>query len=132
MKWTAVLGLAAGLAACDERNQQGATIEAVALNPTWYAGMTVTLEGEVEEVYGPGLFVLANEDLFSDEIVVSSRSQTRLEEGAEVVVTGTVRAFTVVEMEREYGWDLDPQIEAELEGVGALLEASTVSVIEPE
>ena len=43
-----------------------------------------------------------------------------------VRVTGTVGKLTIVEIEREVGWDLDPQIEAEIERAGAILIARKI------
>ena len=45
-------------------------------------------------------------------------------------VTGKVHEVSVVEVEREIGWDLDPEIEAELEDRDAVLIAESVRPIE--
>ena len=43
-----------------------------------------------------------------------------------VRVSGTVGRISVVEIEREIGWDLDPQLEVEVEAAGAVLCADSV------
>jgi len=47
-----------------------------------------------------------------------------------VRVTGKVGKFGIVEIERELGWDLRPELEAEVERAKAVLIASSVSRVE--
>ena len=47
-----------------------------------------------------------------------------------VRVTGKVGKMTIVEVERELGWDLNPQLEMEVEKARAVLIASSVQRVE--
>ena len=105
--------------------------------PDAYFGQTVTVVADVEEVFGPMAFAL-DEDaplrggIDRDLLVIGKQAQ-RLESiddqwlNNKVRVTGTVGRLEVVEVEREVGWDLDPQLEAELEHAGAIVIASSVT-----
>lgn len=101
-----------------------------------YLGKTVTVEADVQEVFGPRAFTLDEDDAFAggiDNDVLVLGAQTgnleRIEDNwlrNKVRVTGTVRAVALVDIEREVGWDLDRQIEAELEDVKAVIVASSL------
>jgi hypothetical protein len=43
-------------------------------------------------------------------------------------VTGTVRRMTIIELEREVGWDLDPKLEAEFQDKPFLIARSVERV----
>ena len=101
-----------------------------------YLGKTVTVEADVQEVFGPRAFTL-DEDyalaggIDNDVLVLGAQTGNleRIEDNwlkNKVRVTGTVRGVALVEIEREVGWDLDRQIEAELEDVKAVIVASSV------
>jgi hypothetical protein len=47
-----------------------------------------------------------------------------------VRVTGTVGKMSVVEIEREIGWDLRPELEVEVEKARAVMIASSVQRVE--
>ena len=111
----------------------------IAGNPGRYIGQTVTVEADVEEVLGPFSFKL-DEDaplaggIDNDLIVLYPKSLNLAAIDDQwlndrVRVTGTVRRMTVVELEREVGWDLDPKIEAEFEGNRPALIARSVERI---
>ena len=101
-----------------------------------YLGRSVTVEADVQEVFGPRAFTLDEDDALAggiDNDVLVLGTQTgnleRIEDNwlrNKVRVTGTVRGLGLVEIEREVGWDLDRQIEAELEDVKAVIVASSV------
>jgi hypothetical protein len=106
-------------------------------SPDEYFGKTVTVVADVEEVYGPNAFAL-DEDapvaggIDNDLLVFSKKAGTLADIDDQwlnnkVRVTGTVGKMTVVELEREIGWDLDRQIEVEVEKAGAVLVASSIS-----
>lgn len=109
-------------------------------NPDRYAGRTVTVEADVEEVFGPMAFALDEDSPLAggidNDLLVLSREASKLEAiddqwmDNKVRVTGTVGTMAVVEVEREVGWDLDPQLEAELEERTAVLIADSVTRIE--
>lgn len=101
-----------------------------------YLGRTVTVDADVQEVFGPRAFTLDEDDALAggidnDVLVVGAQTGNleRVEDNwlrNKVRVTGTVRAVALVELEREIGWDLDRQVEAELEDVKAVIVASSV------
>ncbi|AEI67179.1 hypothetical protein [Corallococcus macrosporus] len=101
-------------------------------NPAKYAGRTVSVAGEIKDKIDWRSFVLESGGIFDDEIVVlvpgDSQGLTplRLSEDANVVVTGTVRSLPLVEVERQLGWDLDPELEVELEGTRDYLVADRI------
>ena len=120
----------------DERN--GLDVEDVVDNPTAYAGRTVTLNGEVEETYMPGrAFSMTGGGVIAEnEIVVLSKGQALMpvEEGKTVSATGTIRAYAVAELdqlESDLGWDLEPDLEAELQQVKAIMIADSITPAEP-
>ena len=97
-------------------------------------GEQVTLTGDVSEVYDARSFSLSDEgwDWEQDLIVVTKDDLPfTAGEDAEVKVTGTVKAYSVVEVEKEYGWDFEPEVEAELEDTKYYLADARIEVIEP-
>jgi hypothetical protein len=100
-------------------------------------GQTVTVVAEVNEVFGPRAFAL-DEDAplaagIDRDLVVLSKTGINLAPlddrwlNDKVRVTGKVGRASVVEVEREVGWDLDPEIEVELEDVRAVLVADAIT-----
>lgn len=160
--WLAcLLGLAVGAAACNGDADYGnngtsrtgavsgsagttgdGTIRVadIVANPAEYFGRTVTIEADVEEVFGPRAFALDEDAPFAGgidrDLLVLSSEAGRLSDiddqwlNNKVRVTGTVGRLSVIEVEREVGWDLDPELEVELEGAGAVLIASSVNLVE--
>lgn len=104
--------------------------------PTEYLGTTVTVVADLEEVYSTTAFALDEDAPFEggidQDIVVISRDAGRLTDiddqwlNNKVRVTGKVGMVSVVEVERELGWDLEPEIEAELEHARAVIFADSV------
>ena len=88
-------------------------------DPTQYYGQTLAVTGEVEQMYGMNTFTLDEEELFggNDLLVVVPNAEEMVEEGETVAVTGELRSFTLVDLERDYDltWDLDVQEEIEAE-----------------
>jgi hypothetical protein len=102
-----------------------------------YLGEKVTVSGEVEDVRGPRTFLIGGDEcVFDDELVVLTSipypamkgRDADLAEDDIVQVTGTVRNFNVVDVEREIDWDLDPQLDVEMEGVKTGLVADSMLV----
>ncbi|WP_017660429.1 hypothetical protein [Baaleninema simplex] len=105
-----------------------ADIEDLAENPGKYVGRTVSLTGEIEETRSPYIFELEEDggvvELFNDDsvlVVSNDISQAPIEEGREVRITGQVREFSIVEIERDYDFDFDDlaireELEYEYEG----------------
>lgn len=104
--------------------------------PDQFVGRTVTVEADVEEVFGPRAFAL-DEDaplaggIDNDLLVLGKEGQALAGiddqwRDNKVRVTGTVARAQLIEIEREIGWDLDPQVEAELEDESPVLIAESV------
>lgn len=108
-----------------------ASVEEVAENPSAFTGKSVTLYGEVEETFGSRSFRLGGQDFFDKEILVFTRAplSASVQRTADApltrddlaLVTGTVRTVTVAEIERELGFDLQPEYEVELENKLAII-----------
>lgn len=91
----------------------------------------VRVAGEVDDFLGPRTFVLESGGILDDEIavVIPQNVQTELaavRDDAELIVTGTVRRIGVVELERELGWDFEPELELEFEGTRDFLVAERI------
>lgn len=101
-----------------------------------YLGRTVTVEADVEEVLSPFAFELDEDSPLAggidNDLLVFSRKSAGLADiddqwlNNKVRVTGTVGRMSVVEIERETGWDLNPKLEAELEQVRPVIIAQSV------
>jgi hypothetical protein len=92
----------------------------IAADPTQYYGRTLAVTGEVEEIYGANTFTLDEDELFGGKdllVVVTNPTDTPIQDGETVAVTGELRSFTVTDLERDYDltWDLDVQKQIEAE-----------------
>jgi hypothetical protein len=104
--------------------------------PDDYIGKTVSLEADVEEVWSPYAFSLDEDAAFAggvdNDLLVFSPKAGNLSAiddqwlNNRVRVTGEVRRMSVVEIEREIGWDLDPKLEIELERVRPVIIATSI------
>lgn len=104
--------------------------------PNRYFGETVTVTADVEEVHTPLAFSLDEDAPLAGgvdrDLLVFSPKAGNLADiddqwlNNRVRVTGKVGKMTVVEIEREVGWDLSPEIEAEVERASAVLIATSV------
>ena len=99
---------------------QGTRVELDELesNTHKYIGQTISVDAEVEEVYGPRLFTIdeANWGDLDGEILVFAPSPLAALVGDDdrVTITGKVQRFVRAEVEREWGWfGAEPEIEAE-------------------
>lgn len=112
-----------------------ASVEDIKDEPARFIGKTVTISGEVEGVEEPRAFRLAGAGwLWDDEVTVVTGQPVRLagatlEEGDDVIVTGTVRRSVIADVEREVGWDLQPELEASIENRPFIV-ASSVRKVE--
>lgn len=78
------------------------------------AGTPMNVTGEVDSKLSAKAFKLeAVNELWGEEVLVLSKNDIQVEEGAKVKVDGTVQKLVVAEIERELGWDLEPKLEAE-------------------
>lgn len=101
---------------------QAPSVEKVADDPSRLYGKRLTLAGEVDDVLGPRAFTVKGEGVFidADEVIVLTKTPPRfagmaVEADDDVIATGTIRPGVVAELEREIGWDLEPQLEAEIQ-----------------
>ena len=95
------------------------TVDQLEDNAARLRGKTVSVDAEVEDVYGPRLFTIDEPnwgDLEGEILVYMPTTLAALvRENDRVTITGTVKSFIRAEVEREWGWlDLDPQVEVEL------------------
>ena len=79
-------------------------------DPAEFVGRTVTVDGEIEELYGMDSFTIEG-GLFTGDLLVlvppSVTAASALTEDTEVQVTGEVIEYVEVEIEGLYDWDLD-------------------------
>lgn len=104
--------------------------------PDRYLGQTVTVVADVEEVLSPMAFALDEDSPLAggidNDLLVFSPQASSLSEiddqwlNNKVRVTGTVGKMSVVEIEREVGWDLDSELEVEVEKASAVLIAKSI------
>ena len=103
--------------------------------PTAYVGQSLTVSGNVEDIYGPRAFTIDSGMQDGDLLVLSAEPLPQLAEidngqGSPrsphtAVVTGIVRLFVASEIERELGWDVGPELEAEFKTKSALISRTT-------
>lgn len=134
------------LAACSDGFTQAAetdsvdeniTIEEVAGGTENLIGQEVTVRSEVAETLDDSAFLLEDDRLFGGEdvLVLNTTGQPFvLMDGDEtpVQVTGEVMQFTLVDIETEYGLDLDPELYADYEDMPAIAAQSIALSPEPE
>jgi hypothetical protein len=95
--------------------QEGTTIEEVEEETNQYIGKTVTVSGEIKRQVSPKAFIIQDNDfLGGEDVLVVSATEAPIIEDTLARVTGTVRELTIAEVEREYGFDLEPELEVEL------------------
>jgi hypothetical protein len=109
-------------------------------DPTKFVGQSVTVVADVEEVHSPRAFSLDEDSpaaggIDNDLMVLYPQSGSLRDIDDQwlnnkVRVTGTVGAVNVVEIEREIGWDLSPELEMEVGKAKAVLIARTVERVE--
>lgn len=109
-------------------------------DPTRFVGQTVTVVADVEEVHSPRAFSLDEDSpaaggIDNDLLVLSPQSGNLRDIDDQwlnnkVRVTGKVGAVNVVEVEREIGWDLTPELEVEVGKAKAVLIASSVERVQ--
>lgn len=87
-------------------------------NPNRYIGQTINVTGEVEDVFGPRLFKIDEQnwgDLDGEVLVYLPTDLAALvREDDRVTITGTMKQFLKVDLERELGWlEREPDVEIE-------------------
>jgi hypothetical protein len=88
-------------------------------NAQKYTGQTVSVDAEVEDIYGPRVFTIDEPnwgDLENEILVFMPTALAALvKEDDRITVTGTVKPFVRAEVEREWGWaGFDREIEVDL------------------
>lgn len=102
-------------------------VETLLDNKQMYEGKKVTVTGEVKRKIDAQSFVLEGGGILNDEVVAIMKKDGKMEkmkavkEDANLKVTGTLMTMPIIEVRRELSWDLDPQIESELEGTRGFL-----------
>jgi hypothetical protein len=92
-----------------------------------YDGRKIQVSGEVDKKIDDHSFILESGGFFNDEIpVLMPKDSVAIKEDSDVTVTGVVRTGGIDEIEREYGWNVSPQIKADLKKVKAFLIAEKV------
>jgi hypothetical protein len=92
------------------------TLDEIEDNPQKFAGKRVSVDAEVEDIFGPRLFTI-DEPNWADlegEILVHMESPlaAMVRENDRVTITGTIKPFVRAEVERDWGWlDLDADTE---------------------
>jgi hypothetical protein len=109
-------------------------------DPAKFMGQTVTVVADVEEVHSPRAFSLDEDSPaaggIDNDLMVLSPQAGSLQDiddqwlNNKVRVTGTVGTINVVEIEREIGWDLTPELEAEVGRAKAVIIARSVQRVE--
>ncbi|HXG85209.1 MAG TPA: hypothetical protein VNI84_14405 [Pyrinomonadaceae bacterium] len=110
----------------------GVTARQVIENPANYVGKTVTVSGDVEEIWGPRAFNMDSGASLGELLVVGRDPFPQIPDAGNrayvisdvATVTGVVRMLVTADIEREIGWDLDPRIEAEFNAKPVLIAQS--------
>ncbi len=110
----------------------GITARQVIENPSAYVGKTVTVSGDVEEIWNPRAFNMDSGLSVGELLVVGREPFPQVGDANNraylisdtATVTGVVRMLVTADVEREIGWDLDPRIEAEFNAKPVLIAQS--------
>ncbi len=97
-------------------------------------GEEITLKGEVTKVFDTHTFRMDDPGFdFDKDLVVVTKDALPMNavEGATVQATGTVKKFSVVDVDKDYDWDFDPEVKVELEDVKYFLGNAKVEVLQP-
>ena len=104
-----------------ESDRQGMRVklDEIEDNPQKYIGKTISVDAEIEEVFGPRIFTIDEPnwgDLAGEILVyVPTTLAALVKEDDRVTITGTVKPFVRADVEREWGWlGLDSDIEVDI------------------
>lgn len=104
-------GATAGTTGSSSVPPKAASVGEISEHPDRFIGQTVTVTGEVETLFGPRVFSLDEDRVFStgvDLLVLSKSGITK--DDQRVAVTGTVRKFVRAELQKEIvDFDLNPE-----------------------
>ncbi|MEW6493024.1 MAG: hypothetical protein AB1589_11030 [Cyanobacteriota bacterium] len=111
------------------------TTEDVAENTNQLLGRVVTIRSEPVKKIGTNAFTVEDNEFLNNEniLVVNASGQPLVlpEDDVEVQVTGKVTKYVVADFEREYGFNLEPQLEAEYRDKPAIVAQSIALAPEP-
>lgn len=114
------------------------TVADIVSSPAAYNGRTVTVTSSVEHAYGPRVFRLDEDAVLrggidNDLLVITENANMPAVNNEWLIdkatVTGVVRNLIIADVEREYGLDLDSQLEIDFRNKPVLI-ASSVRRIE--
>lgn len=94
----------------------GATPGAVAETPNAkLIGETVTVSTKVMRIINPKAFIVQDKESLGGQevLVVTNYDSPAVAVGKNIELTGVMRQLVVVDVEKEYGFDLEPGVEAE-------------------
>lgn len=104
--------------------EAGTIIADIEEEPEAFYGQTVTVVGEVADVY-LNSFTLAAEGIRTRQLLVVVPADAQVMGGAAgepewaeedyVEVTGTVREYVIADIEADFDWNLDPNVEIDYE-----------------
>ncbi|MCU0552693.1 MAG: hypothetical protein MUC48_25470 [Leptolyngbya sp. Prado105] len=130
------------VSACETPERQAAVpgagnvqTEDVVNNTAQLVGQTVTVRSEPIQKISPYTFTIADQQFFGSEpiLVVNATGQVFEfpPDGTDVQVTGEVRQFVLVDLEREYGFDLQDDLYVQYADRPALIAQSMAPAPEP-
>ncbi|MBW3637867.1 MAG: hypothetical protein KY445_15600 [Armatimonadetes bacterium] len=101
----------------------GVAVSEINDTPDTYVGKPIIVNGEINDIHGPQLFTIGGEGWFGGELLVATtqpipalagraENESALE-GDLVLASGTLRKFVVADVEREWGFDVPPDLEVE-------------------
>ena len=135
-----VIGPGCDMSKADSTPEGTVRVADIQDHPDNYVGQTVTAVADVEEVHSPRAFSLDEDSpaaggIDNDLMVLYPQSDSLRDIDDQwlnnkVRVTGTVGKINVVDIEREIGWDLSPELEVEVGKAKAVLIAKTVERVE--
>lgn len=120
-----------------------ATMDEVEDDPLAYLGMTLSLEGEIEDIYSPNSFLLEEDEFFDldpMQIPVFAEEPVNYPPGGTdplafddelYLVTGEIVAFDLFDIEAELGFDFDDESYLGFDADDIAIIATQVVLIEP-
>lgn len=117
--------------------EEGPMLDAISDNPEMYMGQTVTVTGEVNDMWGDtgNAFTIGGEglDLGEEILVVGAAGMSpmggALNDDAIVEVTGTVRQYVQLDFQNEFGLDFNTMDGFEYEESGPAIVATSVNIL---
>ncbi|HHP7245225.1 MAG TPA: hypothetical protein ACFE0H_11125 [Elainellaceae cyanobacterium] len=119
--------------------EESETLEQAIENPSEYVGQTLTVNGEVEEVFSEDAFRLREEEYFAPDpglLIINPNPDTPLPDVGEYIeVTGEIQTFLVGVIEEDYELTWDANLVRELEAIyqeKPAMIADTIDLTPPE